>query len=109
MNAIELIDEVHRAGVSLTLADGDTVKLSGDEDAVKRLIPAIREHKTEIIGLLRGRREHAMHLARLAIARAALTPEQRASRIRDIEQTPEIAPFWAQMYRDDEASERISK
>jgi hypothetical protein len=109
MNALELIDEAHRAGVSLTLADGDTVKLRGDEDAVRRFIPEIREHKPEIVALLRGRREHAMHLARLAIARAALTPEQRASRIRDIERAPSIARFWIEMDRDEIREEMDKK
>jgi hypothetical protein len=107
MSALELIDEAKRAGVYVTLADDDTVKLTGDEDAVKRLIPAIREHKPEIVALLRGQQEHALHLAKLAVARASLTDEQKQLRIADIEQTPEIAKFWIEMYRDEIREENL--
>jgi hypothetical protein len=98
VNAIELIDEVLRAGGALALAGNDAVKLSGEDDSVKRLIPAILENKPEIVALLRGQQEHAMHLAKLAIAKAALTDEQRASRLADLERNPGIAPFWIQIY-----------
>ena len=37
----------------------------------------------------------ALELATAAIARAALTANQRTSRLRDLERSPELARFWA--------------
>jgi hypothetical protein len=109
MNVIDLIDEANRAGVTLSLTDAGTVKVSGNEDAVAAIIPAIREHKPEIIAMLKGQQEHALHLARLAIARAALTDEQKASRLDDVQHAPLIAFFWAQLQRDDEQKKECEK
>jgi hypothetical protein len=41
----------------------------------------------------------SLRLARLAIARAALTDEQKALRLADLKREPSIAPFWVQMYQ----------
>jgi hypothetical protein len=99
MNIVDLIEGANRAGVYLSLTDAGTVKVSGNEDAVVAIIPRIREHKPEIVAMLRGRQEHAIYLARLVIARAALTDEQKALRLADLKREPSIAPFWVQMYQ----------
>ncbi len=102
MNALELIREANLAGVRLELSDSGNIRAVGDEDAVSFLIPQLREHKAEIVATLQGQQAHALHLAKLAIARAALTEEQKASRLADLKDEPGIAIFWAQIYRDDE-------
>jgi pyocin large subunit-like protein len=51
----------------------------------------------------------SLRLARLAIAKAALTPEQKASRLADIEREPSIAPFWIELYRDEIREEMDKK
>jgi hypothetical protein len=99
MNVIDLIDEANRAGVTLSLT----------EDAVAAIIPAVREHKPEIVAMLKGQQEHALHLARLAIARAALTDEQKASRLADLRKEPSIAHFWAQLQHHDEQKKECEK
>jgi hypothetical protein len=109
MNVIDLIHRANRAGVNLSLTDAGTVKVSGNEDAVAAIVPVIREHKPKIVAILQGRQERAMHLARLAIAKAALTDEQKTARIADIEKEPSIAPFWAQTFIDDQNTEKADK
>ena len=47
---------------------------------------------------LSGTERQALELARLAIARAALSAEQRTARLTDLERTPELARFWAAVW-----------
>ena len=101
MNALELIREANLAGVRLELSDSGNIRAVGDEDAVSCLIPQLREHKAEIVATLQGQQAHALHLAKQATARAALTDEQKASRLADLKRDPAIAAFWAQLYESD--------
>jgi hypothetical protein len=47
----------------------------------------------------------SLRLARIAIAHAALSDEQKQSRLADIDREPSIAHFWAQLYRDEQKKE----
>jgi hypothetical protein len=109
MNVVDLIDQANRAGVTLSLTNAGTVKVSGNEDTVAAIIPAVRQHKPEIIAMLQGRQERALHLARLAIARAALSDGQKLSRLADLRKAPGIAGFWAQLQRDDLNAEKAKE
>ena len=44
----------------------------------------------------------ALELTRRAIARAALTADQRTSRLEDIERSPELARFWVAIWPPDD-------
>lgn len=49
--AMDLLHEAHAAGIELYLADGD-VCYRGPNTAVATLVPALRQHKPELIDLL---------------------------------------------------------
>ena len=53
MTPATVIREAHVDGVILTVSDTGTLKANGDEAAVSRWLPAIREHKAEIIDALK--------------------------------------------------------
>ncbi|MBK5966186.1 hypothetical protein CCR95_19390 [Thiocystis minor] len=53
MNAAALLTEATQAGVSLAATERGTLKYSGDPSALERLLPEIRQHKAEILALLR--------------------------------------------------------
>jgi hypothetical protein len=76
--------------------------------------PAHSSLESEYVRTLQTAPDHdryaeSLRLARLAIARAALSDEQKRSRIRDIEKEPSIAPFWAQHCRDDQNAEKAKE
>jgi hypothetical protein len=50
----ETIRQLFSDGVTLTLSPDGAIKVSGDAAAVKHWTPAIREHRAEIIELLRA-------------------------------------------------------
>lgn len=54
MNPAAIIQGARSDGVELRLTDAGTIKASGDQAAVSRWLAAIREHKPEIIALLKG-------------------------------------------------------
>ena len=54
MNPAAIIQGARSDGVDLRLTDAGTIKASGDQAAVSRWLAAIREHKPEIIALLKG-------------------------------------------------------
>jgi hypothetical protein len=53
MNPATIIREAQADGVSLTLPQPGTIKASGNGATVNRWLAVIREHKAEIIGVLR--------------------------------------------------------
>ena len=52
MTPVALIKQAAADGVRIALTDTDTVKVSGDQVAVNRWLPAIREHKPGIVAAL---------------------------------------------------------
>jgi len=54
MNPAAIIQGARSDGVELRLTDAGTIKASGDQAAVSRWLAAIREHKPEIVALLKG-------------------------------------------------------
>lgn len=54
MNPAAIIQGARSDGVDLRLTDAGTIKASGDQAAVSRWLAAIREHKPEIIALLKA-------------------------------------------------------
>ena len=53
MNPATIIQELQVDGVSLTLSPSGTIKATGDGAAVNRWLTVIREHKAEIIDVLK--------------------------------------------------------
>jgi hypothetical protein len=98
LNAQSLIQALKNDGLSLEVTERLTVKVEGAPDAIEKWASQIREQKPEIVAMLQGQQAHALHLAKQAIERAALTDEQKALRLTDIEKEPSIAPFWAAMF-----------
>ncbi len=58
MTPATIIREAQAGGVSLTLSPAGTIKATGGEAAVNRWLPTIREHKAEIIDLLKPGADH---------------------------------------------------
>ncbi|HKB59831.1 MAG TPA: hypothetical protein VKC56_07260 [Gallionellaceae bacterium] len=54
MNAHVVIQQAQADGVTLTMSRTGKVTVSGDNAAVDRWLPLLREHKPEIIDLLKG-------------------------------------------------------
>lgn len=104
MNTETLIRAAVSDGLRLELTDVGTVKCIGPRLVTERWALQLRQHKAEILAMLNAAndallpadQEHAaMAIAEQAIARAALTDEQKASRLNDLRSKPEIAGFWA--------------
>lgn len=53
MTPAAIIKEAMADGVSLTISPAGTIKATGDGAAVNRWLPAIREHKNEIVAALK--------------------------------------------------------
>lgn len=53
MTPAAIIKQAAMDGVSLALSPAGTIKASGDSEAVKRWLAAIREHKAEIVEALK--------------------------------------------------------
>ncbi|MEO6823771.1 MAG: hypothetical protein ABI167_03420, partial [Nitrosospira sp.] len=53
MNAAEIIESAFLEGMSLAITSEGQLHYSGQEEVVARLLPAIRENKTAILGELR--------------------------------------------------------
>ena len=53
MSAAAILRETAAAGVSLSLSATGTIKAAGEQSVVALWLPAIREHKTSIVALLR--------------------------------------------------------
>ena len=49
MNTAELIEQVTAAGVILALSPAGTIKATGDQSAVNRWLPTIRDNKPDIL------------------------------------------------------------
>lgn len=53
MTPATLIQKAAADGVKLTLSQSETIKATGNAEAVNRWLPVIREHKTGLIAALR--------------------------------------------------------
>jgi hypothetical protein len=53
MGAADILKALAADGVALRLADSGSVKVAGAPSAIDRWLPTIREHKPEILALLR--------------------------------------------------------
>ena len=62
--------------------------------------PAHSPPKNESVRTLSDGEQSALAIAEQAIARAALTDEQKASRLADLRRDPAIARFWAMAWPD---------
>ena len=118
MNAETIIRAAENDGLRLALTDGGTVKCSGPKRMTERWAPQLRQHKAEIVAALTAASDidslspkrtlsdgekSALAIAERAIARAALTDEQKASRLDDLRRDPAIAKFWAMAWPSDES------
>ena len=54
MTAREILDHIEAENVKLVLLGNDKIDVSGDKAKVGKLLPFIRDHKTEIVNYLRG-------------------------------------------------------
>ncbi len=52
MNTAEIIERLESEGVSLALTPSGGLDVSGDKEAVGRVLPFLRNHKAEIVDLL---------------------------------------------------------
>ena len=53
MTAVDLLHEIHAEGVLLALTERGTIKIAGTTDAVEKWTPKVRQHKPELIDLLK--------------------------------------------------------
>jgi hypothetical protein len=102
LNVETLLSRAKNEGLQLKLTERGTIKVEGTTEAIEKWTPELRTHKAEIVATLQGQQAHALQLAKQAIERAALTDEQKQSRLADLAREPSIARFWAQIYRDDQ-------
>jgi hypothetical protein len=102
LNIETLIHAAESDGLQIEVTERLTVKVEGSKPAIEKWATQLREHKAEIVALLQGQQQHAMHLAQIAIEQAALTDEQKASRLADLKRDPAIATFWAQIIHGDQ-------
>lgn len=72
MNTAELIEQVTAEGVTLALTPTGTIKASGDQSAVDKWLPTIRDNKTGILCELQRECRRAKVLALLGGKRFAL-------------------------------------
>ena len=52
MSALQVLEEAAADGVELSVTPSGTVKARGSQDAVKRWVPILREHKSELLAAL---------------------------------------------------------
>ena len=57
MNAHEILYHIKAENVRLVLLENDKIDVSGDKIKVGKLLPFIRDHKTEIVNILSGESE----------------------------------------------------
>ena len=113
MNAESIIQAAEKDGLRLALTDVGTVKCIGPKQMTERWAPQLRQHKAAIVAALTAANDReplerqlsdgeqsALAIAERAIARAALTDEQKASRLADLRRDPAIARFWALAWPD---------
>ena len=113
MNAATLIRAAEHAGLRLALTVAGAVKCSGPKLVTERWAPQLRQYKAEIVAALTAANDgeppvrqlsvgeqSALAIAERAIAQAALTDEQKASRLTDLRRDPAIAKFWALAWPD---------
>jgi hypothetical protein len=72
MNTSELIEQATTEGVTLTLSPAGKIKAIGNQLAVDKWLPTIRDHKVGILCELRREHRHAIVLAMLKEKRFAL-------------------------------------
>ena len=60
MTAATLLADLEAQGIELTLTEHGTLRYRGDKAAVDGWLPEIRDHKPELIGLLRDRHPAAI-------------------------------------------------
>lgn len=65
MTPVEILERATVEGVSVSLSSTDTIRVTGDEAAVDRWLPAIRDHKPSILTELHRERRRARVLALL--------------------------------------------
>jgi len=70
------------------------------DSTLQEITPAHHQQVAQSARTLSAAEQTLLILARRAIVMAELTPEQRASRLADVEQTPAIARFWAALVTD---------
>jgi hypothetical protein len=68
MNTAELIEQATAEGVILALSPSGTIKATGDQTAVNKWLPTIRDNKTGILCELHRERRHAKVVAMLEAA-----------------------------------------
>jgi hypothetical protein len=57
MTAVEIMQAAKRDGLIITLSPGGSIKATGEQSAVNRWLPLLKEHKAEIITMLSTRPE----------------------------------------------------
>ena len=65
MNALALLAETEKAGISLAATERGTLKYSGDPDALAHWLPEIRAHKAEILAMLAANDPEPVKTSRL--------------------------------------------
>lgn len=65
MTPEEILERATAAGVAVALSSTGTVRVTGDQAAVEKWLPAIREHKPNILNELHRERRRAEVLALL--------------------------------------------
>ena len=102
MSAVDLLHEAHAAGIELYLADGE-VCYRGPHTAVATLVPALRQHKPELIDLLCTWRELEAAIHTCCDARGD-TQENRAALLADCWQEPASKWSWFVWYFNQSAA-----
>lgn len=58
MKPSELLERALIDGLFLSLSSDEKIKITGDQNVIAEWLPLIREHKNEIVGLLKQRLRH---------------------------------------------------
>lgn len=61
MTAADLLKSIDQAGISLNLGDNGRLRYSGEQAAIDRLLPTLRDHKTELIAALIAANDGVRH------------------------------------------------
>ena len=78
MNPATIIEKATADGVNLALSETGTIKATGDQAALNRWLPTIREHKQDILATLKEMADELRRLVPAVVRAYDGTPEEEA-------------------------------
>lgn len=67
MTAVDILEHANAEGVVLALSSAGAIKVAGDQSAVDKWLPTIRDHKPELVQVLRAAEQWREFMSLLGI------------------------------------------